>query len=211
MVLDEHVQTKSQNDEQARSEATPLDNSSQGSETTIEIQPRRIAKAKVEHASPNQPVKDILLALAQKEFELDEVWKTYEVELLLGNDGVSRIMRTSRNRYEKWLAKTGKNFLKLSQINRMEAEDQLALMDFLKSKVLDFFGVTGMIRGLYRTYALKLWSILKKNEPSGWIKPAMQVYREWCQKEELDKDLLRILTYVVLKGYAWYLKNASQP
>jgi hypothetical protein len=199
---EEQAQQQAQEQKEIKTEAED----ERKTEAKAKNKPKTLEDVKVDFTPSGQTVPQVVLTLQTKDFDEKEVWKIEEVYALLGNYGIARVIETARKRWLKWQHKRGANLPEEAQNSAYQTFQIIALIDYLRKMVLDSLGVTGIMRGLYRSYMLKLTSTIMKNEPSGWLAPAYQRFREWQTKPECNKDVLKALTWITLKGMAWYYR-----
>jgi hypothetical protein len=152
----------------------------------------------------------IILSFAGKPFNEEEIKKLDVIHALLGNYGYLWIMDTARERYEKWLRKRGRDFSETAQRRMLEAHQLIALCEYLNGLVCDAYGVTGTMRGMYRSFALKVMRMATENMPEVWLQRANQIFKEWSLRKELNKEILRTIIWLVLKGLNWYYRTAKK-
>jgi hypothetical protein len=153
------------------------------------------------------PSQQMLLELAKKDFDLDEVWNVTEIHAILGEHGWEEVSERTEAKFEKWLRKRKFEISEHDQRKTRKAFLIFTLLDYCVSSVNNLFLVTGPMRGMYRSYAEKVMSSIIKYDPSGWLKPAYDRFLQWSSLEDLNKDILKVLTWVTLKAYAFYLKQ----
>jgi hypothetical protein len=203
---EEQAQQQAEEEKEIKTEAE----GERKAEAKAKNKPKTLEDVKVDFAPTGQTVPQVVLTLQAKDFDEKEVWKIDEVYALLGRYGFSRVIETGQKRWLKWQHKRGANLPEDAQINAQVTFEIIALIDFLRKMVLDSLGITGIMRGLYRSYTLQLMSTIMKNEPSGWLAPAYQRFREWQTKPECNKDVLKALTWITLKGIAWYYRTVKK-
>jgi hypothetical protein len=152
----------------------------------------------------------IILSFAGKPFNEEEIKKLDVIHALIGNYGYLWIMETARERYEKWLRKRGKDFSETAQRRMLEAHQLIALVEYMSGLVCDAYGVTGTMRGMYRSFALRVMRMATENMPEVWLQRANQIFKEWSLRRELNKEILRTLVLLVLKGLNWYYRTAKK-
>jgi hypothetical protein len=162
---------------------------------------------KIGNSSSMPMLRDALINLVSKEFDLKEVFNGNEVYMLLGTNGFFEAIAKANDRFNKWYDKVGKNFSEIAQMKFKGAMLLYALMDRVLNPILNDFGITATLRAMYRSFSFKLLKCLTQKEPSGWAMVVSQKLKEWETREELDKDLLKIIAHITLKTYAYYLKN----
>jgi hypothetical protein len=168
------------------------------------------ALSKPEDASGTATIQQIILSFANKDFDENEIKRIDEIHALLGNYGRLRIMEISKDRYEKWLRKRGKEFSETAQRKMLEAHEMMALVEYLNGLVCDTYGITGTMRGMYRAFALRVMRKAIENMPEAWLQRGNQVFKEWCIRKDLNKEILRTLVWLVLKGLHWYYRTAKK-
>jgi hypothetical protein len=151
----------------------------------------------------------MLIALLSKEFTLEEIYKFDEVHACLGMHGFERALEVAENRYEKWYLKYGKGLSENAQRKCLRAQLVYALIEQSIRPILDLYGVTGPMRAMYRAYAFAITKVLTKNNPRGWLIPVMKRYNEWKTRQEIDEKILKCITWITLKAYAYYLDKVS--
>ena len=151
-----------------------------------------------------------IIALLSKEFTLEEIYKFDEVHACLGMHGVDQALEVALNRYEKWYKKRGKELSENECQRYLEAQTIYALIEQCIKPILDVYGVTGPMRAMYRAYAFAITKVLTKNEPRGWLIPVIQKYNEWKTRREFDEKILKCVTWITLKAYAYYLYSVSK-
>jgi hypothetical protein len=45
---------------------------------------------------------------------------------------------------------------------------------------------------------------LKNYQKTEWVKLASELLKEWSSMEDIEPDILKILTWLILKGMVWY-------
>jgi hypothetical protein len=168
------------------------------------------ATAKPEDALGPATTQQIILSFANKDFDENEIKRIDEIHALLGNYGRLRIMEISKDRYEKWLRKRGKDFSETAQRKMLEAHEMMALVEYLNGLVCDTYGITGTMRGMYRAFALRVMRKAIENMPEAWLQRGNQTFKEWSIRKELNKEILRTLVWLVLKGLHWYYRTAKK-
>jgi hypothetical protein len=153
----------------------------------------------------------IILSFASKPFDEEEIKKLDVIHALIGNYGYVWIMQTARDRYEKWLRKKGKEYSETVQRRTLEGHQLICLMEYLNSLVCDTYGITGTSRAMYRAFALRVMRKCLENNPEVWLQRANQTFKEWSLRKEYNKEILRTLVWLVLKGLHWYYRTAKKP
>jgi hypothetical protein len=181
----------------------------EGAETVYK--PLAPSSADLEVASPGHsgalPSQQMLLDLTKKEFDLDEVWKLMEIYAILGEHGWQEVLERTEAKFDKWFRKRKFEVSEHDQEKTRKAFLIFTLLDYCVSRVNNLFLITGGMRGMYRSYAEHVMSSIIKYDPSGWLKPAYDRFLQWSSLEDLNKDILKVLTWVTLKAYAFYLKQ----
>jgi hypothetical protein len=181
----------------------------EGAETVYK--PLAPSSADLEVASPGHsgvlPSQQMLLELAKKDFDLDEVWNVTEIHVILGEHGWEEVSERTEAKFEKWLRKRKFEISEHDQRKTRKAFLIFTLLDYCVSRVNNLFLIRGAMRGMYRSYAEHVMSSIIKYDPSGWLKPAYDRFLQWSQIEDLNKDILKVLTWVTLKAYAFFCKQ----
>jgi hypothetical protein len=153
------------------------------------------------------PSQQMLLDLAHKDFDLNEVWKVQEIYALLGEHGWQRVMERAEAKFDKWRRKQGFKYPEISQERARRGFLIYTLLDYCVSSANDLFLITGANRAWYRSFAERVMKGLTQNAPSGWLRVAHERLSEWSVREGANKDILKVLTWVALKAYAFYWKQ----
>jgi hypothetical protein len=203
----------------------PKDKPGEGSKVPVE--PLATKSTELGISSSGQsgvlPSQQMLLNLTKKHFDLEEVWNIQEVYAILGDHGLQRVMERAEAKFDKWRRKQGFKFSEISQERARRGFLLYTLLDTCVASVNDLFLITGADRAYYRSYAERVMKGLTQNAPSGWLRVAYMRLKEWSQREEImegmdaigngpkgkgpNKDLLKVLTWITLKAYAFYCKQ----
>jgi hypothetical protein len=153
------------------------------------------------------PSQQMLLDLTKKDFDLNEVWKVQEIYALLGEHGWQRVMERAEAKFDKWRRKLGFKYPEISQERARRGFLIYTLLDYCVSSVNDLFLIMATNRAWYRSFAERVMKGLTQNAPSGWLRVAHERLSEWSVREGANKDILKVLTWVALKAYAFYWKQ----
>jgi hypothetical protein len=145
----------------------------------------------------------LLLRLESAELTEEEAFNVEEVRMLLSERALAWAMEEAKARYDKWLAKAGSRALKGSQELYREKTQRLCFLDALCTEPLNFYGVVGVMRALYRSYSRRLFKSLMKNSPSGWLQAAQALLRQWSARPDVEPKVLKVLTILTLKLAYW--------
>jgi hypothetical protein len=177
-------------------------------ENETRIKPRTLLKVVIDEPSPMPITTQMLLALKDQEFTMEEVWNLQQIYMLLGKHGLDQVIKKAESRYDKWFRKVGNKFSETAQTKMRENLHLYALLEHCISTSLDYFGVGGTLRGYYRSFSFNVMKKLARNEPSGWLKQAYDRLKAWTTVPELNSDILKTLTWITLKTLAfWYEKT----
>jgi hypothetical protein len=146
----------------------------------------------------------IVEKLKREEINLQNILDSQEVELLLRGTKKDGALYEGRKRFENWLRKGGDKAPKTSQYDVAEAYEKMALMDTMRSQIMDYYGFTGFDRTKYRNVMNALMKALKGYGPEGYIKRAKELIAKFEVEKKYDKEVLHILTLLTLKFLVWY-------
>jgi hypothetical protein len=187
----------------------PKDKHEEGSKAPIEPLATKSVEVGIsssEHSGA-LPSQQMLLDLTKKDFDLAEVWNLKEVYALLGEHGWARVLERAEEKFDKWRRKLGFKYPEISQERARRGFLIYTLLDYCVSSANDLFLITGANRAWYRSFAERVMKGLTQNAPSGWLRVAHERLSEWSVREGANKDILKVLTWVALKAYAFYWKQ----
>jgi hypothetical protein len=116
-------------------------------------------------------------------------------------------MERAEAKFDKWRRKLGFKYPEISQERARRGFLIYTLLDYCVSSVNDLFLIMATNRAWYRSFAERVMKGLTQNAPSGWLRVAHERLSEWSVREGANKDILKVLTWVALKAYAFYWKQ----
>jgi hypothetical protein len=184
-----------------------VDNNKEESKSVKEaekvVKPRSLYYIQMEARGEQTPT-PIFQKLINMDFNMEEIMKTSEIDFLLGPHDLNKILETAKEGYEKWLIKAGEKFPESSQKKYWEEHKMTVFMDSLRDITLDYFAISSHERIKYRHYMQALVKRLKSYQKTEWVKLASELFNEWSLREDIEQDILKILTWLILKGMVWY-------
>jgi hypothetical protein len=148
--------------------------------------------------------------LKESQLDIKTIFDSTEVIHLLEGDVKNWALSEGRKRYENWLRKGGEKAPKTGQIDYAESSEKMAIMDYLRRPIMDYYGLTGFDRAKYRNYMNALIKALKGYGPEGYIKRARKLMSKFEVEGEYNEEILHILTVLTLKFLIWYEQQKTE-
>jgi hypothetical protein len=128
--------------------------------------------------------------------------KTIFYQILLA-ENVTRIQERARRRWEKWVAKRGKDLLEQSRIAYLDFHWVRALIETLNRYICDAFGLVGDRRLQTLRFMSRLWTRLNKETISQWMRIVDEELKIWEKKPNVEPKVLKVAAHMTLKlmGY----------
>jgi hypothetical protein len=137
--------------------------------------------------------------LGEKEITLQEIADTRIVDSILAYETPNKILKYVEWRYEKWLAKRGKELLETSRERMWKYLEMKETIDRMARYINGAYGFVSdeamkQIRFMYH-----LFSKLQKTPQAQWIEVANQELKIWLNKPKVDPQALRSSAHILLK------------
>jgi len=141
-----------------------------------------------------------LLNLAEKPFDLKEFSNTTLLEQTMGTFGKREIRVRVLRRWEKWMAKKGKDLRWTSAADFWVACYRLVTIEQMARGVLGLMGKAGGEAGEYHCYCKSVQAAIKDKNLTQWAEAINQRYQSWKTRKRLDKRLLKTLAHMTAKA-----------
>jgi hypothetical protein len=118
-------------------------------------------------------------------------------------ENITRIQEEARRRWEKWVAKRGKELLEQSRMANLDFHQIRVMIEVLNRYVCDAFGVIGDDRLQTLRFMSRLWARLKKQTMNQWVRIVDEEMKIWEKKPNTNPKVLRAAAHMALKlmGY----------
>jgi hypothetical protein len=122
---------------------------------------------------------------------------------ILLSENITRIQEEALRRWEKWVAKRGKDLLEQSRMANLDFHQIRVLIETLNRYICDAFGLVGDERLQTLRFMSRLWTRLNKETISQWMRIIDEELKIWEKKPNSDPKLLRVAAHMTLKlmGY----------
>jgi hypothetical protein len=122
---------------------------------------------------------------------------------VLLSENITRIQEEAQRRWEKWVAKRGKELLEQSRMANLDFHQIRVMIETLNRYVCDAFGLVGDDRLQTLRFMSRLWARLKKETMGQWIRIVDEEMKIWEKKPNTNPKALRAAAHMALKlmGY----------
>jgi len=122
---------------------------------------------------------------------------------ILLSENLTRIQEEAYRRWEKWVAKRGKELLEQSRMANLDFHQIRVLIETLNRYVCDAFGLIGDDRIQTLRFMSRLWARLNKATIGQWMRIVDEELKIWEKKPNTDPKILRVAAHMTLKlmGY----------
>jgi len=128
--------------------------------------------------------------------------KSVFYQILLA-ENVVRLQEEARRRWEKWVAKRGKELHEQSQMANLDFHHIRVMIETLNRYICDAFGLVGDSRLQSLRFMSRLWRRLKKETMGQWMRIIDEELKIWEKKPNSDPKVLKVAAHMILKlmGY----------
>jgi hypothetical protein len=176
-------------------------------EQQAEKQPQQQAEAKIETRLPTPSIYPIRLAnvyneivkLADEPLTLKSIMDRQLINQILLAENIQRLQTEAKWKFNKWLAKRGKDLSPDAQ-ERMATHLWIReLIDALAYYINGAFGTTGYVFIIQTQFMLKLYSKIKDRPISQWCETANEILTIWKSKQGVNPKALHASAHLLLK------------
>jgi hypothetical protein len=145
---------------------------------------------------------DEIKELGDKEITVENIMERRIVAQILLAENPERLNEEARLKYEKWLAKRGKELPEAAQTALARFTLVREMQTVLNRYLCGAFGITGAMIAMYSAFQLHLLKRIKNLPLTLWPQTAEEEIRLWSGRPGMDPGAVRAAAHLVLRLWA---------
>ena len=154
-------------------------------------------KAKIE--LPKKTVSDVIEQLKKEPLTLETIMDVSEAKFILGRWGILQVTDEAQSRFEKWLAKRGKNLSPRQQERMRRALFMNVAVERIVREVCGYYGIAGAQRLEYMNLARKIYKEIARRDPRDWPSRLKNILDFWRRDRKINREIGHVVVLLAAK------------